>query len=320
LKKENRRKIMDKHRKVTIIGGGPAGLTAAIYAARANLKPLIIEGMQPGGQLTITTEVENFPGFPDAVMGPDLIENMHKQAEGFGTEFHMGTVESANLSKRPFKLIVDGETLLTDTLIVATGATARLLKLPGEETLMGYGLSACATCDGFFFGGKEICVIGGGDSAMEEANYLTTFASKVTLIHRREEFRASAAMIEKCEKNEKVEFLLSKRPIAFEGDPQKGGLTGVVLEDAKTSEKSVLKVDGCFLAIGHTPNTRLFDDQLECDENGFLLRQGQTTHTNVPGVFAAGDVADTRYKQAITAAGSGCAAALDAQHFLEDQD
>ena len=303
--------------KVLIIGGGPAGLTAALYAARANLSPLVVEGMQPGGQLTITTEVENFPGFPAGVQGPELIEHMHTQVEKFGTEFLMGTVEKVDLSHRPFAVTVDGETLLADSLIVATGATARLLGIPGESSLMGYGVSACATCDGFFFKGKEICVIGGGDSAMEEATFLTTFASKVTLIHRREGFRASPAMIDKARRNPKIAFALNQIPLAFVGNAQQGGLEGVELEDARSGEKQLFKVDGAFVAIGHVPNTGLFNGVLEMDENGYLLCQGRTTATNVPGVFAAGDVADHRYRQAITAAGSGCAAALDAQHFLE---
>lgn len=308
---------MQTHRKVLIVGGGPAGLTAALYASRANLQPLLIEGMQPGGQLTITTDVENFPGFPKGVMGPELIEQMHEQAERFGTEFLMGEVRKADLSKRPFRLDVDGVDYTTETLILATGATARLLGLPGEDRLMGYGVSACATCDGFFFRDKEICVIGGGDSAMEEANYLTTFASKVTLVHRREEFRASPIMVEKAKKNPKIEFLLNQVPTAFLGDPQESGLTGVELKDAKTGATSVLTVDGAFVAIGHKPNTELFTGVLDMDATGYLQVQGRTTATNVPGVFAAGDVADSRYRQAITAAGSGCAAALDAQHFLD---
>lgn len=308
---------MERHRKVLIIGGGPAGLTAALYAARANLSPLLVEGMQPGGQLTITTDVENFPGFPTGVMGPELIDQMHQQAERFGTEFLMGTVQKADLSKRPFTLEIDDETWTADTLIIATGASARLLGLPGEDTLMGYGVSACATCDGFFFKEKEICVIGGGDSALEEATYLTTFARKVTLIHRRDEFRASPIMVEKGKKNPKVEFLLNKKPLAFTGDPQKGGLESVELEDSVTGEKSSLKVDGAFVAIGHIPNTGIFKGQLDMDETGYLVLPDRTTATNIPGVFAAGDVADSRYRQAITAAGSGCAAALDAQHFLD---
>ncbi|MDP2359463.1 MAG: thioredoxin-disulfide reductase [bacterium] len=308
---------MSSHRKVLIIGGGPAGLTAALYAARANLAPLVIEGMQPGGQLTITTEVENFPGFPEGVQGPELIDHMHRQVEKFGTEFLMGTVQAADLSKRPFTLDVDGQTLTTETLIIATGATARLLGIPGENLLMGHGVSACATCDGFFFRGKEICVLGGGDSAMEEANFLTTFARKVTLIHRREGFRASPIMVEKVRRNPRIELLLNKIPLSFQGDPQQGGLEGVELRDTVSGETSVLKVDGAFVAIGHVPNTSLFKGVLDMDENGYLLCQGRTTATKVPGVFAAGDVADHRYRQAITAAGSGCAAALDAQHFLD---
>jgi len=308
---------MTRHRKVLIIGGGPAGLTAALYAARANLSPLLIEGMQPGGQLTITTEVENFPGFPEGIQGPELIDAMHRQVERFGTEFLMGTVQSADLSRRPFRLDIDGEEFTTETLIVATGATARLLGIPGEDTLMGYGVSACATCDGFFFKGKEICVIGGGDSAMEEATFLTTFASKVTLIHRREAFRASPVMVDKAKANPKIEFALNEIPEAFEGDPAVGGLTGVRLRHAVTGAVRVLPVDGAFVAIGHLPNTSLFKGVLDMDDTGYLLCQGRTTATNVPGVFAAGDVADSRYRQAISAAGSGCMAALDAQHFLD---
>jgi thioredoxin reductase (NADPH) len=308
---------MSESRKVLIIGGGPAGLTAAIYAARANLRPLLIEGMQPGGQLTITTEVENFPGFPDGVMGPELIDHMHRQAEKFGTEFIMGTVQKLDLSQRPFTLDVDGETLQSETLIVATGATARLLGIPGESELMGYGVSACATCDGFFFKGKEICVIGGGDSAMEEANFLTTFASKVYLVHRREAFRASPIMVEKARQNPKIEFMLNSIPLSFKGDSNSSGLEGLELKDAVSGATHVLKVDGAFVAIGHTPTTQLFKGVLDTDENGYLVCQGRGTATNIPGVFAAGDVADHHYRQAITAAGSGCAAALDAQHFLD---
>lgn len=308
---------MSEPRKVLIIGGGPAGLTAAIYAARANLRPLLIEGMQPGGQLTITTEVENFPGFPDGVMGPELIDHMHRQAEKFGTEFIMGTVQKLDLSQRPFTLDVDGETLQSETLIVATGATARLLGIPGESELMGYGVSACATCDGFFFKGKEICVIGGGDSAMEEANFLTTFASKVYLVHRREAFRASPIMVEKARQNPKIEFMLNSIPLSFKGDSNSSGLEGLELKDAVSGATRVLKVDGAFVAIGHTPTTQLFKGVLDTDENGYLVCRGRGTATNIPGVFAAGDVADHHYRQAITAAGSGCAAALDAQHFLD---
>ncbi len=308
---------MSSHRKVLIIGGGPAGLTAALYAARANLAPLVIEGLQPGGQLTITTEVENFPGFPHGIQGPELIDNLHQQVERFGTEFVMGSVQSVDLSRRPFTLDVDGETLTTDSLIIATGATARLLGIPGEDKLMGYGVSACATCDGFFFKGKEICVIGGGDSAMEEACFLTNFASKVTLIHRREAFRASPIMVEKARNNPKIEFALNEIPLAFVGDAAQGGLEGVELKHAVSGAVHVLKLDGAFVAIGHVPNTALFKGVLEMDETGYLLCQGRTTATNVPGVFAAGDVADSRYRQAISAAGTGCMAALDAQHFLD---
>jgi len=308
---------MTRQRKVIIIGGGPAGLTAALYAARANLAPLLIEGMQPGGQLTITTEVENFPGFPEGVQGPELIDAMHRQVEKFGAEFLMGTVQRADLTRRPFRLDIDGDEYTAETLVVATGATARLLGIPGESELMGHGVSACATCDGFFFKGKEICVIGGGDSAMEEATFLTTFASKVTLIHRREAFRASPVMVDKAKANPKIQFALNEIPEAFVGDSAQGGLTGVRLRHAVTGEVRVLPVDGAFVAIGHLPNTSLFQGVLEMDETGYLLCQGRTTATNVPGVFAAGDVADSRYRQAISAAGTGCMAALDAQHFLD---
>ena len=308
---------MERHRRVLIMGGGPAGLTAALYAARAGLRPLLVEGMQPGGQLTITTDVENFPGFPDGVLGPELIDRAHRQAERFGTEFLMATVESADLGRRPFGLTIDGEEYNAETLIIATGASARLLGIKGEEALMGHGVSACATCDGFFFKDREICVIGGGDSALEEATFLTTFASKVTLIHRRDEFRGSPFMVQKARRNEKVEFLLSKRPLEFLGDPQQKGLEAVLLEDTGSGKRSSLSVDGAFVAIGHEPNTGLFRGALKMDETGYLICRGRTTATNVEGVFAAGDVADSRYRQAITAAGSGCAAALDAQHFLD---
>jgi thioredoxin reductase (NADPH) len=311
---------MDKHRKVLIMGGGPAGLTAAIYAARANLSPMLIEGNQPGGQLTITTDVENFPGFSNGIMGPELIENTHKQAERFGTDFVMTTVTNVDLSKRPFTVKTEEDAFTCDTLIVATGATARLLGIPGEGKLMGFGVSACATCDGFFFRDREICVVGGGDSALEEANYLTTFASKVTLIHRREEFRGSHIMVEKVKSNPKIELCLNKVPLSFNGDQQDGGLKSVTLKDTKTGEESDLVVDGAFVAIGHNPNTEFFGGALETDDAGFLVCQGRSMATNVPGVFAAGDVADPHYKQAITAAGSGCAAALDAQHFLEENE
>jgi thioredoxin reductase (NADPH) len=311
---------MEKNRKVTIIGGGPAGLTAAIYAARANLSPLLIEGYQPGGQLTITTEVDNFPGFPEGVTGPDLIDQMHKQAERFKTEFHNGEVQKADLSQRPFKLTVDGEEFTTETLIIATGATARWLGLESEKKLMGYGVSACATCDGFFFTDREVIVIGGGDTAMEEAIFLTRFASKVTVIHRRDELRASKMMQKMALANEKIEFKWDSTVVDILGTQEGGGVTGVILENTKNGSREEFKCDGVFMGIGHTPNTAVFTDQLKMDENGYLVKaEPGTTRMEVPGVFTAGDVADTRYRQAITAAGSGCQAAIDAERFLEEQ-
>jgi thioredoxin reductase (NADPH) len=309
---------MNKERKVMIIGGGPAGLTAAIYASRANLAPLVVEGMQPGGQLTITTDVDNFPGFPKGITGPDLIDNMHQQAERFGTEFFDGEVEKVDLSSRPFKITVDGELFTTQALIIATGASARWLGLESEKRLMGFGVSGCATCDGFFFTDREVIVVGGGDTAMEEATFLTKFASRVTIVHRRDELRASKAMQERARKNPKIEFKWNSVVTEILGDPEAGGVTGVILEDTKTGEKSEFKCDGVFIGIGHTPNTALFKGVLEMNESGYLLRQGQTTATNVPGVFSAGDVSDARYRQAISAAGSGCMAAIDAEHFLEE--
>jgi thioredoxin reductase (NADPH) len=300
---------------VVIIGSGCAGLTAAIYSARANLKPLVLDGHEPGGQLSLTTHVENFPGFPDGIMGPELIENMRKQAQKFGTEFKSGAVTEVDLTKRPFKVIAGKDIYETRSLIVAAGASARLLGLAGEKELIGRGLSTCATCDGYFFRGKPIAVVGGGDSAMEEANFLSRYASRVYLIHRRDEFRASKIMIDRAKANEKIEFVT---PYVVEGilAPEKV-VSGVRLRDTKTSEKREIALEGVFVAIGHDPNSTAFKGKLQLDENGYIVPQHGSL-TNVPGVFVAGDVQDHRYRQAVTAAGSGCMAALDAEKFLEE--
>jgi thioredoxin reductase (NADPH) len=300
---------------VLIIGSGCAGLTAAIYTGRANLKPLVIDGHEPGGQLAITTMVENFPGFPDGILGPDLIANMRKQAEHFGAEFKSGSITDVDLSKRPFKITAGNETYETQALIVAAGATARLLGLESEKKLIGYGVSTCATCDGYFFRGKEIAVVGGGDSAMEEANFLSRFASKVYLVHRRNEFRASKIMLDRARANEKIQFVT---PVVVEDitDVSKGGVENMVLRNAQTNQTSTLPVSGIFIAIGHVPNTKVFRGKLDMDENGYLITH-HGSQTKISGVFAAGDVQDHHYKQAVTAAGSGCMAAMDAEKFLE---
>lgn len=300
---------------VLIIGSGCAGLTAAIYAARANLKPLVIDGYEPGGQLSLTTMVENFPGFPDGILGPDLIENMRKQAARFGAEFKAGAITDVDLSKRPFKIAAGNETYETRTLIVASGATARLLGLESERKLIGHGVSTCATCDGYFFRGKDIAVVGGGDTAMEEASFLSRFASKVHLLHRRKEFRASKIMIDRARANEKIDFVT---PVVVEeiSDVSRGGVETLTLRNTETDERSKLAVEGIFIAIGHEPNTKVFRGKLDMDENGYLTTH-QGSRTNVEGVFAAGDVQDHHYKQAVTAAGSGCMAAMDAEKFLE---
>jgi thioredoxin reductase (NADPH) len=300
---------------VLIIGSGCAGLTAAIYAGRANLKPLVIDGHEPGGQLAITTMVENFPGFPEGILGPDLIENMRKQAQRFGAEFKSGAITDVDLSKRPFKITAGNEVYETRALIIASGATARLLGLESERKLIGYGVSTCATCDGYFFRGKEIAVVGGGDSAMEEANFLSRFASKVYVVHRRNEFRASKIMLDRARANEKLQFVT---PVVVEDitDITKGGVETMILRNTQTNAVSTLPVSGVFIAIGHVPNTKVFRGKLDMDENGYLITH-HGSRTKVPGVFAAGDVQDHFYKQAVTAAGSGCMAAIDAEKFLE---
>jgi thioredoxin reductase (NADPH) len=300
---------------VVIIGSGCAGLTAAIYAARANLKPLVIDGHEPGGQLTLTTMVENFPGFPDGILGHELIENMRKQAQRFGAEFNAGVVTDVDLTKRPFKVTAGNDSYETKTVIVAAGASARLLGLPEERPLLGSGVSTCATCDGFFFRGKQIAVVGGGDSAMEEANFLTRYASKLYLIHRRNDFRASKIMIDRARANEKIEFVT---PAVVEKILANGqGVEGIRLRNPDTNEMRDLQVHGVFVAIGHDPNTAAFRGKIETDANGYLLAK-DGSKTSIPGVFVAGDVQDHRYRQAVTAAGSGCMAAIDAEKFLEE--
>lgn len=301
---------------VVIIGSGCAGHTAALYTARANLKPLIIEGHEPGGQLSLTTLVENFPGFPEGIQGPELIENMRKQAVRFGANYRMGHVTRADLSKRPLEITLGKETIHTRTLIIASGASARWLGLPSEQALIGHGVSSCATCDGFFFTGKEIAVIGGGDSAMEEATFLTRFASKVTLIHRREQFRASKIMLDRAKANPKIEFL-TDTVVDEVLDTSKNEVTGLRLRNMKTGASWEFPTSAMFLGIGHIPNAKIFDGQLQTDADGYLITQ-KNVFTKVPGVFACGDVQDRRYRQAITAAGSGCMAALEVEKYLEE--
>jgi thioredoxin reductase (NADPH) len=306
---------MSPHRNVTIIGSGPAGLTAALYAARANLKPLLIEGLEAGGQLMMTTMVENYPGFRDGIMGPELMADMRAQAERFGTEILQGNVTSIELTRCPFKIEVSDRIIYSESLIIATGASARLLGFPAERALMGHGVSTCATCDGFFFRGKPIAVVGGGDSAMEEAIFLTKFASKVTVVHRRDTLRASKIMQDKAFANPKIEFAWNSE-VEDVLDVNKGVVTSIVLRDNVTDKRTELPVEGVFVAIGHTPNTGLFKGQLAMDSNGYIVTTNGTK-TSVPGVFAAGDVQDHVYRQAITAAGSGCMAAIDAERYLD---
>jgi thioredoxin reductase (NADPH) len=308
---------MENLRDVVIIGSGCAGHTAALYSARANLKPLVLEGHEPGGQLSLTTLVENFPGFPEGIQGPELIENMRKQAGRFGAQYQLGHVVSADLGKRPFALNLGKETIHARTLIIASGASARWLGLPSEQALIGHGVSSCATCDGFFFSGKEIAVVGGGDSAMEEAIFLTRFATKVTLIHRRDQFRASKIMLDRAQQNKKIEFLTDTL-VEEVNDVSKKEVTGLKLRNVKTDKSWELPASAMFLGIGHIPNAKMFAGQLETDADGYLVTTNNI-FTRVPGVYACGDVQDRRYRQAITAAGTGCMAALEAERFLEAQ-
>ncbi len=304
---------MSEVRELIIIGGGPAGYTAALYAARANLEPLVIEGFQWGGQLMITSDVENYPGYPDGVMGPEMMAEFRRQAERFGTEFVTDDVTRVDLSERPFRVWVEDTQYQANAVIVATGASARWLGIPGEQVYQGRGVSACATCDGAFFRDKELIVVGGGDTAMEEATFLTRFATKVTVVHRRDEFRASPIMVDRARQSDKIEFITNAVIEDIAGD---GKVESVVLRDTETGRTWDYKVDGVFVAIGHDPNTKLFVDQLEHDDAGYLITKPGSTETNLPGIFAAGDVQDHTYRQAVTAAGSGCMAALDAERFL----
>ena len=304
------------NRKVIIIGSGPAGLTAALYAARANLEPLVFEGNQPGGQLTITTDVENYPGFPSGIMGPELMENFREQAKRFGAECHFKHVTKVDLNNRPFKVWVGKDEYSSDAIIIATGASAKMLGLEKENELMGFGVSACATCDGFFYKDKKVMVVGGGDTAMEEATYLTKFASEVVIIHRRDQFRASKVMVERVLKNSKIRVIWDVVMKDIEGTKE-SGVKSVILENQKTNKRFNEDCDGVFLAIGHKPNTDLFKDQLDTNENGYLLTKNGTK-TNIDGVYACGDVQDHVYRQAITAAGSGCMSAIDVERYLEN--
>jgi len=303
-------------RNVVIIGSGPAGLTAAIYAARANLSPLMIEGKEPGGQLTLTTLVENFPGFPEGVLGPDLIDNMRKQAQHFGTEVVNGHVHKVDFSKHPFRVWYGDTEVEAKTIIISTGSSAKLIGLESEIKLMGHGVSTCATCDGFFFRGKKIAMVGGGDSAMEESTFLTKFATEVNLIHRRDTLRASKIMQDRAMSNPKIKFVWNTAVQEVVGTPE-SGVTGLRLLNLKTREESQLAVDGLFIAIGHNPNTEIFKGQIDLNEVGYIKTQASSTRTNIPGVFACGDVQDPVFRQAITAAGSGCMAAIEAERWLE---
>lgn len=307
---------LTKKQKVIIMGSGPAGLTAAIYTARANLEPLVFEGLEAGGQLTLTTDVENFPGFPEGIQGPALMNAMRKQAERFGATCLRERIDSVDFSERPFKVVSGDMTFEAETFIVASGASAKMLGIASEKLLLGRGVSTCATCDGFFYRDKEIIVVGGGDSAVEEGTFLTKFASKVNIVHRRDQLRASKIMQDRAFKNPKVEFIWNSEIAEILGDVE-SGVNGVVLRDTVTGKTTRKDIDGIFVAIGHTPNTSIFKGKLDMDELGYLVTKEDSTETNVPGVFAAGDVKDNKYRQAITAAGSGCMAAIEAERFLE---
>jgi thioredoxin reductase (NADPH) len=302
---------------VVIMGSGPAGLTAALYAARANLEPLVFEGPEAGGQLTTTTDVENFPGFPEGIMGPELMDLMREQSERFGAQCVQKAVTAVDFSERPFRVSTGDEQILASTFIISSGATARMLGLPSERELVGYGVSTCATCDGFFFRDKELVVVGGGDSAMEESIFLTKFATRVTVVHRRDKLRASVIMQQRARENEKIDFIWNGVVEDVLGS-REDGVTGVRIKDVVTGESYVKECEGMFVAIGHTPNSEIFRGQLDMDDNGYLITSNGTSETSVAGVFAAGDIQDTRYKQAITAAGSGCMAAMDAERFIEE--
>ena len=305
------------NRKVIIIGSGPAGLTAALYTARANLNPLVFEGEQPGGQLTITTDVENYPGFPKGIMGPELMDHFREQAKRFGAECHFEHVTKVDFSLKPYKIWVGDKTYSADSIIIATGASAKMLGLDSEKQLMGYGVSACATCDGFFYKDKKVLVVGGGDSAMEEASYLTKFASEVIIVHRRDEFRASKIMIDRVLDNPKISVKWNKTVDEIIGD-RENGVSSVVLKDTNDNKTSKENCDGVFMAIGHKPNTDLFKGLIESDEFGYIITKNGSTKTNLDGIFACGDVQDRIYRQAVTAAGSGCMSAIDVEHYLEN--